>query len=233
MQTDRIQIHDDPFEKVITFGELKKLLPSTGTRYVPGIEQLKKSATVVLQAKTGCGVIKVYDNGFYTYTEHGCSTVYGVDRCNVLRWSFCNGEKGSSDGSNLDALPWEIPLEIAGSNRLDHNGDSRQESRSVYSLDTPASENNPQFSTPPEHEIQEEREIEAAIRKYRITQVRKAMRTLTKKQFTVLVMICLEKKTQEEVAEILGLKRGTVGEYYASAKKKFVNFMLQNPSKHP
>ncbi len=38
--------------------------------------------------KTGCGVIKVYDNGFYTYTEHGCSTGYGVDRCDVLRWSL-------------------------------------------------------------------------------------------------------------------------------------------------
>ena len=53
-----------------TYGELKSLLPSTGTGRVPGINKLRDTAVIVLRAKTESGIVEVYDNGFYTYTEN-------------------------------------------------------------------------------------------------------------------------------------------------------------------
>ena len=89
MKTDKNLTPAKAFSHVTqstTFEELKRLLPGTGKERVPGISQLKDSAVVVLKAKTGCGIIEVYDNGFFTYMENGHITVYAVDRCTVLEW---------------------------------------------------------------------------------------------------------------------------------------------------
>lgn len=204
-----------------TFGELKRLLPSTGTGRVPGINKLKETAAVVLHAKTESGIVEVYDNGFYTYKEDGHITVYAVDRCNVLEWYSCTGEKFTSEDANVSELPWTMPLEIAGYNRLEHNGDSRQESKADYSLNAPASDNNLLFSVRPEHEIREEREHEEETRQKRIALVREAVNMLTPKQKSILILVYLQDMTQEEVADALCISRRTVRGQLSAAEKKF------------
>lgn len=207
--------------QVTTFGELKQLLPSTGTGRVPGITKLRETAVVVLHARTESGVLEVFDNGFYTYMENGHATVYAVDRCNVLEWYSCTGEKLTSEDANVSELPWTMPLEIAGSNRLEHNSDSRQDSRSDFSLNSPASANNLKFSVRPEHEIREERESEEEVRQKRIALVREALKKLTPKQKEILVLVHLKDMTQEEVADALCISRRTVREQLNAAEKKF------------
>ena len=204
-----------------TFGELKRLLPSTGTGRVPGINKLRETATVVLHARTESGVLEVFDNGFYTYMENEQATVYAVDRCNVLEWYSCTGEKLTSEDANVSELPWTMPLEIAGYNRLEHNGDSRQDSKADYSLNSPASDNNLLFSVRPEHEIREECESEEETRRKRIALVREALKTLTPKQKEILILIHLKDMTQEEVAEVLCISRRTLREHLDTAEKKF------------
>lgn len=204
-----------------TFGELKRMLPGTGTRRVPGITKLRETATVVLRAATQCGVVEVYDNGFYTYMENEHITVYAVDRCTVLEWYSCTGEKITSEGADLSSLPWIMPLEIAGYNRLEHNSDSRQESKADYSLNAPASDNNLLFSVRPEHEIREERESEEGARQKRIALVREALKMLTPKQKEILILVHLKNMTQEEVADALCISRRTLREHLDTAEKKF------------
>ncbi|MBR4656020.1 MAG: hypothetical protein IKO68_05520 [Oscillospiraceae bacterium] len=195
------------YGRVSTFGELRHLLPSTGKKPVPGIKQLKAIATVVLQAKTDCGFIRIYDNGFYTYTENDRSTVYGVDRCSVLEWTFCNDEKGSSEGANLDDLPWEVPLEIAGTNRLMHNSNNREESKRVFSLDDPASENNILFSVNHKHECDETTEQEELHRWNRILQVRYMLEKMPEPQRTIVMLYFCEGKSQKEIGQIVGVSQ--------------------------
>ena len=207
--------------QVTTFGELKQLLPSTGTGRVPGINKLRETAVIVLRAKTESGVVEVYDNGFYTYTEDEYITVYAVDRCTVLEWYSCTGEKLTSKNADVSKLPWTMPLEIAGYSRLEHNSDSRQESKADYSLNAPASDNNLLFSVRPEHEIREERESEVEARQKRIALVREALKTLTPKQKEILILVHLKDMTQEEVADALCVSRRTVREQLYAAEKKF------------
>ena len=207
-----------------TFGELRELLPGTGTARVPGINKLKENAAVILRAKTETGFVEVYDNGFYTYKEDGHITVYAVDRCTVLEWYSCTGEKFTSKDADVSSLPWTMPLEIAGYNRLEHNSDSRQESKADYSLNAPASDNNLLFSVQPEHEIQEEREHEEEARQKRVALVREALKTLTSKQKEILILVHLKNMTQEEVADVLCISRRTLREHLDTAEKKFKKF---------
>lgn len=204
-----------------TFGELRKLLPSTGTARVPGINRLKENAAVIIRAKTETGFVEVYDNGFYTYKEDGHITVYAVDRCTVLEWNSCTGEKLSSQNADVSKLPWTMPLEIAGYNRLEHNSDSRQESKTDYSLNAAASDNNLLFSVRPEHEIREERESEEETRQKRSALVREALKKLTPKQKEILILVHLKDMTQKEVADALCISRRTLREHLDTAEKKF------------
>lgn len=207
-----------------TYGELKKMLPSTGTGRVPGITKLRETATVVLHAATQCGVVEVYDNGFYTYMENEHITVYAVDRCTVLEWYSCTGEKITSEGNDLSGLPWIMPLEIAGYNRLEHNSSSREESKAEYSLNAPASDNNLLFSVRPEHEIREEEELEEEYRQERIVLMQEAMKKLTAKQKKILCLAHLENMTQNEIAIKLHIRRTTVQEQLEAAEKKIKKF---------
>ena len=210
--------------QVTTFGELKQLLPSTGTGRVPGITKLRETAVVVLHAQTESGVLEVFDNGFYTYMENGHATVYAVDRCNVLEWYSCTGEKLTSEDANVSELPWTMPLEIAGYNRLEHNGDSRQDSKADYSLNAPASDNNLLFSVRPAHELQEEAKEELEYRTKRVSQVKEALNSLTKRQREILLMFYVDRLTQEAIAERTGLSRLAVRTHLERAEKKFRNY---------
>ena len=211
-----------------TFGELKRLLPSTGKERVPGITQLRKNAVVVLHAKTESGIVEVYDNGFFTYMEDGHITVYAVDRCTVLEWYSCTGEKITSEEANLSELPWTMPLEIAGTNRLEHNSDSRQDSRNDYSLNSPASVNNPKFSVRPEHELKEEAQIEAERRKKHILQVRALLEQEKPRRRRIIELYYFSQKTQSEVATIIGVSQQyvqkTITAFSDRVKKFFIFF---------
>lgn len=208
-----------------TFGELKRLLPSTGKERVPGITQLRKTAVVVLHAKTENGIVEVYDNGFFTYMEDGYITVYAVDRCTVLEWYSCTGETLSSKDANVSELPWTMPLEIAGSNRLDHNGDSREESRLEYSLDASASVNNILFSVLPEHERKERLEDERQFRKAKNFLLSKALADLTPNQKELVRVVFIEKHTQEEAAAILGISQSNVSRRISTIKRLLEKFL--------
>lgn len=207
-----------------TFGELNRLLPSTGTGRVPGINKLRETAAVVLHAKTESGIVEVYDNGFYTYKEDGHITVYAVDRCNVLEWYSCTGEKFTSEDANVSELPWTMPLEIAGYNRLEHNGDSRRESKVDYSLNALASDNTLLFSVRPEHEVREELKSEEEMRLERISLMREAMKKLTPKQKEILCLAHLDNLTQKEIAAKLHIRRTTVQEQLDAAEKKIKKY---------
>lgn len=208
-----------------TFGELKQLLPATSKERIPGIAQLRDSAVVVLKAKTGCGIIEVYDNGFFTYIEDEHITVYAVDRCAVLEWRSCTGEILTSEGANVSELPWTMPLEIAGTNRLEHNSNSREKSVLEYSLDTSASANNILFSVLPEHERKEALEDERQFRGARNNLLSNALAKLTSNQKELVRVVFIEKHTQEEAAAILGISQSNVSRRISTIKHLLEKFL--------
>lgn len=218
--TDTFAVLD--FNQITTFGQLRERLPSTGTHRVLGIRQLQEKASVVLRSKAENGFVEIYDNGFFTYSEGRQMTVFGVDRCSLLKWYSCTGEVLSSEGANLDSLPWIMPLEIVGMGRLDHNRYNRQKNKEKYAQYMP--ETKAKLYVLPEHD---RKEMEAENRQFwnnNIQAMKAAEKLLTEKQMQVLQMAHLEKLTQNQIAERMGLSRATIREHLASAEKKIKKY---------
>lgn len=213
------------FSKVKTYGDLRSLLPETRKGKMPGIKQLRENAAVVLSAKTDSGLLDVYDNGYFTYTENDYTTVYAVDRCAVLKWYSCTGEVFTSKDTDLSNLPWTMPLEISGANRLAHNSGSRQESKYEYSLDVPASENNIQFSILPAHEQKATTENDLQNRKAKNLRLSEQIANFTPAQRELIQLVFIEKRTQEEAAAILGINQCNVSRRISTIKRLLKKFI--------
>ena len=118
-----------------------------------------------------------------------------------------------------------MPLEIAGSNRLEHNSDSRQDSRSDFSLNSPASANNLKFSVRPEHEIREECEEQAHNRACKNRMIAAEYSKLRPRQKKLIRMVFFEKMRHEDVAAALGIDRTSVSHSVDALKKRFEKFL--------
>ena len=200
----------------VTYGEIKNALPSTGNIKIPGINQLRKTAKMIVHKETDSGIIEIYDNGFFTFEECGHVTVYGVDRCE--RPSTYNS---SEKYINLDIYPWDIILEAAGAARLSHNFESREEYQAEISIDAPESINNLSLSVRPEYEVREEEEEQAEQHQIKMKKMKKYLDKLTEKQKMILRMAYGEGLTQEQIAKKMGISRWTVREQLSSIKRKF------------
>ena len=209
------------FSAIITYGELKKALPTTGLIRVPGINQLRHQATLILSRETGSGSIEIYDNGFFVFEECGRQTVYGVDRCERPETYNNNGGAGSGDKvPDFGPYPWEMILEAAGAARLAHNSESREGYQSEISLDAPASENNIAFSVMPEEEAREKEEEEAARRYEMIRKLGSGLEVLKPRQREIILLRYVEKLTFEEIGERMNISKGTAHTNLERALKK-------------
>ena len=211
---------------ITTFGELKNALPSTGDGRVPGINQLRRKASVVLRKESGSGIIEIYDNGFYTYEECGSRpTVFGVDRCERPETYTYSGRKEAGvEDPNFSQLPWDLILESAGAARLSHNADSRDEYQAEISMDAPESENNIQLSVKPEHEIREEEEELLRLKETKNKRMKHILSELTEKQLEAIKLKRVEKLTQEQIAERMGISRAAARKHLGYAEKKLDQF---------
>ena len=204
---------------ITTYGELKKALPTTGLIRVPGINQLRRRATLLLRRETGSGTIEIYDNGFFVFEECGRQTVYGVDRCESPETYNNNGSAGT-EAPDFEPYPWEMILEAAGAARLAHNSDSRQDYQSEISLDAPASENNIAFSVMPEDEVREKEEAEAARRREMIRSMGRGLEMLKPRQREIIMLRYVEQLTFEEIGERMNISKGTAHTNLERALKK-------------
>ena len=189
------------FSQITTYGELLQALPATGPGNVPSLGFLHQNAKVVLHAKTENGMIEVYDNGYYTYLENDRITVNAVDRCGELKWYTNTGETLVSKDIDLVGLPWTVPLEIAGVNKLAINALMREQSKTIYSLDAPASRDNPHFSIQSEYEARTEENAIAESQENRIILARNILKELSEREREIIQMLYVEGMTQADAAE--------------------------------
>ena len=195
-------------KNIETFGELRNALPSTGKSRVPGINQLRRKAELFFRRETATGFIEIFDNGFFIYEECGRQTVYAVDRCASMKTydSFAKDEMTEE----LDPYPWNLILESAATARLDHNAESREQSQSEISIDAEESQNNPDLSVRPEHEIREEEEAAAELRAGKIARMKAAMKKPTARQQEIAMLYFRDHKTQDEIAHEIGKSQAYV-----------------------
>lgn len=214
--TLNITINNTSFDNP-TYGQLKKMLPGTGKGRVPGVTALRKEKQpVVIEAQTTSAVITVYANGFFTYVTEKQSTVQGVDRCAEDMKSFLNPEVAGAADADIEQFVWIFPLEIAGSNRVEHNVQGDDENYVMFSLSEDADARNEQLSHRPEHEVlEEQREAEEEIHS-----LYKAMEQLTERQREIVRLHYFEELDQKKIAELLGIRQQNVSKNLIRAIEK-------------
>ena len=205
---------------VTTYGELLELFPPTGKGRVPGIDQLRETAAMILHRECGFGAIEIYDNGFFSYEEYGHLTVYGIDRC---EWPKTY-QLESHEKLDFSSYPWEMILEAAGSARLSNNSDSREEYYEDLSIDAPESENNIVFNVRPEFEIREEEEDYVVWRAERFSRMREAIKKPTPRQQEIAMMYFRDNMTQEDIAAAISKSQP----YVSKTIRRFIEIVNED-----
>ena len=212
------------FSTINTYGELRDALPPTGKRRVPGYQQLANMVSVVLTATVDSGVIEVYDNGFFTFTEGNYVTVYGVDRCERPETFDTRIKAGSGTPLDFSTLDWKTALEWAGGARIMHNATRREDYLRDESLDAEGAIDNIEFSVKPEYEQREEDEALAEWKEMRRKRMVLALKAPTKRQREIAMMYFKLKLTQEEIA----LRIGKSQQYVSKTINRFLEIVHQD-----
>lgn len=101
-----------------SYGELRKALPTPNPGSKPTITKLQKNYTVILQKTTECCTLEVFDCGFCLCSRENKFKIFSVELCKVLKSAFYSDGSILPEEMDVDDLPWWVPLEMAGINRL-------------------------------------------------------------------------------------------------------------------
>lgn len=123
----------------VTLQELLERVPDTTNQKLPTTKYLRKSGATVLQETiTKSGELRVYENGYFTYTSGRRTTVQSVYECRkCIRYYYGDGSMQEFGMETFGKLPYEIRLTLEGEARLEQNQFDRDEGR-VYSYDSVA-----------------------------------------------------------------------------------------------
>ena len=227
-----------------TYKELKKLVGSTKelTKF-PTAKKLRNSdAEIVFKGDVAGAHFIIYKNGLFIYSRGEHSTVYAVDRCSEIEYSCVYTDEG---GLNVTAgcnhrvkigragqkhlimiVPeaeymnhsWVMPLDVVGTQRLDHNMDSREESHSEFSLDNDGTDWENKAVTPDFTDVQEAEERKEELHR----KLAEAKKQLTAKQKEVIQHAFYEDpdQTQEAIAKKMNCSQPMVHKHLEAALGK-------------
>jgi len=197
----------------MTYGELRKILPTTGRCRPPSAKSLMETGLVLFTEEVYDARITVYANGFYRFRDGGRETVFAVDRCRGIEADVFNGDGRKTvltiSDEDCDRMAWYWPLWIMGSRRLDRNQENREENRVEIHLDpnTEEWENCLRVEDFTEQLFAEEDEDEDEPTVWE--RVNEALQYCTERQRTVVELYFSRRDmTERKVAELLTKQEG-------------------------
>ena len=223
-----------------TFADLKKLVDTTLGKPLPTRKRLMESGVPIV-AETD--TLTVYQNGFYIYTDGEHSTVYRVDACSKLGFKklrVADDMRGEAeetvyvDETYYADYPWQFALELAGDFRLEHNSDVREDDHSQISLIDETAEINAMGtksengvhhqSRMPQYNMEEEI-VEAMDHQAKLALLPAAKQVLKGTERRVIELYYdAVPRTEEEVADIIGISQQAVHKSKAKALDKLKKF---------
>ena len=152
MQMKNFKIND-----ATTFAELKAMFPETKKGKKPTAKGLMENGTAVHTESSHGADIVIYENGYLTYSRDDRTTVASIWECSKLYFEVEpideELEHLSEYGiekyydrdqeklrffrvvSDVDNLPWQLPICMFCDDKLMRNQESREQYRSRYSID--------------------------------------------------------------------------------------------------
>ncbi len=206
----------------ITLRSLRSILPKTTGLNSPSEIWFRENVDQILCSKTcGDGLITVYSNGFYTYTEDEGEhlAILRVDGFERLRYDFVDDTTYIVEEADYIDSPYMVALYINGKTQWDINASKRSMYRHGYYLENNSKDWGSEAMVP----SAEDEYIARETRKEELSMLTESLAKLTKRQKQIVKLYFDDGLKQEAIAKRLGVRQQSVRDVLGAAIKNLRN----------
>jgi len=206
----------------ITLRSLRAMLPGTEGLQPPSEIWFRENPDQILCFDyCGDGLITVYSNGFYTYTEDDGEhiTILRVDGFKRLRYDFVDNTAGIVEESDYIDSPYLVALYINGKTQWDINASKRSMYRHGYYLENNSKDWGSEAMVP----SAEDEYIARETRREERFMLSESIAKLTKRQRQIVKLYFDDGMKQEAIAKLLGVRQQSVMDVLSAAIKNLRN----------
>ena len=190
----------------ITLGQLKTMIHSTAGRHLPTAKQLREHDQLFLFQPLYDGELHVFVSGFAVYRAGKHTAVLRVDCVSTYFYEFATTDKPIS----LDDQPWATALTLAAEKRMEDFQADRLSRRCVGFADDYDDEDSEDRKPSDAKVLAGTDDVEETVACRMDDRMKKLLDCLTARQRQVVTMYYIDQRTQQQIANELGISQQVV-----------------------
>ncbi|MDD4444294.1 MAG: sigma-70 family RNA polymerase sigma factor [Eubacteriales bacterium] len=190
----------------ITLGQLKTMIHSTAGRHLPTAKQLREHDQLFLFQPLYDGELHVFTSGFAVCRAGKHTAVLRVDRVSTYFYEFATTDKPIS----LDDQPWATALTLVAEKRMEDFQADRLSRRCVGFADDYDDEDSEDRKPSDAKVLAGTDDVEETVACRMDDRMKKLLDCLTARQRQVVTMYYIDQRTQQQIANELGISQQVV-----------------------
>ena len=199
------QVNKDT-QATITLGQLKTMVHPTAGKHLPTAKQLREHDRLLMSQPLYEGDLNVFASGFAVYRAGRHTAVLRVDRVSAYTYEFSTADRTVS----LDDQPWATALTLAAEKRMEDFQADRLSRRCVGFADDYDDEDSEDREPSDAKVLAGTDDVEEAVACRMDDRMKKLLDCLTARQRQVVTMYYIDQRTQQQIANELGISQQVV-----------------------
>ena len=199
------QVNKDT-QATITLGQLKTMVHPTAGKHLPTAKQLREHDQLFLFQPLYDGELHVFTSGFAVCRAGKHTAVLRVDRVSTYFYEFATTDKPIS----LDDQPWATALTLAAEKRMEDFQADRLSRRCVGFADDYDDEDSEDREPSDAKVLAGTDDVEETVACRMDDRMKKLLDCLTARQRQVVTMYYIDQRTQQQIANELGISQQVV-----------------------
>ena len=191
---------------IVTLRDLKDTLPATNGMHLPTAKQLREHDQLFLFQPLYDGELHVFVSGFAVYRAGKHTAVLRVDCVSTYFYEFATTDKPIS----LDDQPWATALTLAAEKRMEDFQADRLSRRCVGFADDYDDEDSEDRKPSDAKVLAGTDDVEETVACRMDDRMKKLLDCLTARQRQVITMYYIDQRTQQQIANELGISQQVV-----------------------
>ena len=191
---------------IVTLRDLKDTLPATNGMHLPTAKQLREHDQLFLFQPLYDGELHVFTSGFAVCRAGKHTAVLRVDRVSTYFYEFATTDKPIS----LDDQPWATALTLAAEKRMEDFQADRLSRRCVGFADDYDDEDSEDRRPSDAKVLAGTDDVEETVACRMDDRMKKLLDCLTARQRQVVTMYYIDQRTQQQIANELGISQQVV-----------------------
>ena len=191
---------------IVTLRDLKDTLPATNGMHLPTAKQLREHDQLFLFQPLYDGELHVFVSGFAVYRAGKHTAVLRVDCVSTYFYEFATTDKPIS----LDDQPWATALTLAAEKRMEDFQADRLSRRCVGFADDYDDEDSEDRKPSDAKVLAGTDDVEETVACRMDDRMKKLLDCLTARQRQVVTMYYIDQRTQQQIANELGISQQVV-----------------------